>query len=73
MRKIIMLLSFFILSSCIQEDPRKTEEKEPVESENEPFKNICELDMGAAEGEFELKGKWEFVGFENLKIGRAHV
>jgi len=71
MKKTLILLSFFILSSCIREDSPEIEEKEPVqkEPEKEPFQSICDFDMSAKQGEFSLEGRWEFVGFENLKTG----
>ncbi|WP_158860662.1 hypothetical protein [Lunatibacter salilacus] len=73
MKNISYLLFLFAFSACIPaEDSTYPEEvtlptPPPIE---ENRRNICDFDLSEKEGEYELAGKWEFAGFQDIQTGK---
>ncbi|WP_209331818.1 hypothetical protein [Lunatimonas salinarum] len=69
---------FIAVTACVSPgDPIYPEEPAipaPPTSPSPPVqgsgRNICDFDLSEKEGEYELAGKWEFAGFQDIHSGR---
>ncbi|MCC5937148.1 MAG: hypothetical protein JJU34_07690 [Lunatimonas sp.] len=78
MKNRLCFLLFIAFTACVSPaDPSYPEEPvipapptPPSPPAQESGRNICVFDLSEKEGEFELTGKWEFVGFQDMHSGR---
>lgn len=73
MKNLSYLLLLLAFSACIPAaDPTYPEESTPPPPPpvEEKGRNVCDFDLSEKEGEYQLVGKWEFAGFQNIHSGR---
>jgi hypothetical protein len=66
---------FIAFTACVsQADPSYPEEYAVPAPYSPPAqesgRNICDFDLSEKDGEYELAGKWEFAGFQDIHSGR---